>query len=85
VSKVVAGAALIIPPPAMMAAAVITGSDVPGGNDLLGNVAVLTVLVYLMAWIAAGMQLIANRLDKRSGGQSPRRPASGIAPPCTSR
>jgi hypothetical protein len=78
-SKVVAGAALIIPAPAMVAAAVITGSDVPGNSDVLGNVAVLTVLVYFMAWIAAGLQLIANWQDKRSGRQSPPRPAPGLS------
>ena len=51
VSKVVAGAVLVIPAPAMVAAAFITGSNP------LARVAVLTVLVSFMAWIAAGMQL----------------------------
>jgi hypothetical protein len=71
VSKVVAGAALIIPPPAMVAAAFITGSDP------VGKVAILTVLVFFMAWIAAGMQLVANWHDNRSRsrGQLPPRPA----------
>jgi Domain of unknown function (DUF1707) len=71
VSKVVAGAALIIPPPAMVAAAFITGSDP------VGKVAILTVLVFFMAWIAAGMQLVANWHDNRSRsrGQPPPGPA----------
>jgi len=69
VSKVTAGAALVIPAPAMVAAAFITGSDP------LGKVAALCVLVYFMAWIVAGMQLIANWHDRRSRGQLPPRPA----------
>ena len=69
VSKVAAGAALIIPAPAMVAAAFITGSD------RLGKVAVLSLLVYFMAWIVAGMQLVANWHDRRSRGQLPPRPA----------
>jgi hypothetical protein len=75
VSKVVAGAALVIPAPAMVAAAFITGSDP------LGKVAILTVLVYFMAWIAAGMQLAANWHDNRSrrGQLPPRRAQRGPA------
>jgi Domain of unknown function (DUF1707) len=71
VSKVVAGAVLVIPAPAMVAAAFITGSDP------LGKVAILTVFVSFMAWIAAGMQLIANWHDNRSRGQLPPRSAQG--------
>jgi hypothetical protein len=59
-SKVVAGAVLIIPPPVMVGAALITGSDP------LGRLSVLVMLVYLMAWIVAGAQLIANWHDRRS-------------------
>jgi len=71
VSKVAAVTALAIPAPAMVATAFITGSDP------LGKVAILTLLVSLMAWIAAGMQLIANWCDNRSRGQLPPRPAPG--------
>jgi hypothetical protein len=69
VSKVVASAVLVIPPPAMVAAAFITGSDP------LGKVAILTVLVFFMAWIVAGVQLVANWHDNRSRRQRPPRPA----------
>jgi hypothetical protein len=71
VSRVVAGAVLIIPPPAMVAAAFITDSDP------VGKVAILTVLVFFMAWIAAGMQLAVNWHDNRSRSrrQLPPRPA----------
>jgi hypothetical protein len=69
VSRVAATAALVIPPPAMVAAAFITGSD------LLGKVAILTMFVYFIAWIAAGMQLVLNWHDNRSRGQLPPRPA----------
>jgi hypothetical protein len=69
VSKVVAGAALVIPAPAMVAVAFITGSDP------LGKVAILTVFVYFMAWIVAGMQLVANWHDNRSRRQRSPRPA----------
>jgi Domain of unknown function (DUF1707) len=78
VSKVIAGAALVIPPPAMVAAAVITGSDVPGQSDVLGNVAAVTVLVFFMAWIAAGLQLMVHWHDNRARRrQLPPRPAPG--------
>ncbi len=70
-TRVAAGAALIIPAPALVAAAVITGSDP------LGQVALMVVLVFFMAWIAAGMQMIDNWLDKRSRRQLPPRPAQG--------
>jgi Domain of unknown function (DUF1707) len=69
VRKVAAGAALVIPPAAMVAAAFITGSDP------VGKVAALTVLVFFMAWIAAGMQLVVNWHDNRSRGQLPPGPA----------
>jgi hypothetical protein len=52
-----------------LAAAFITGSDP------LGKVAALTVLTYFMAWIVAGVQLVANWRDRRSRGQLPPRPA----------
>jgi hypothetical protein len=58
-------------------------------------------IAYLLAWFVAVVNMIALRREKRSGGQSPRRPApvarlaatghhgiphaSGTAPPCTSR
>jgi hypothetical protein len=69
VSKVVAGAVLVVPAPAMVAAAFITGSEP------LARVAALTVFVYFMAWIVAGMQLVANWHDNRSRRQRPPRPA----------
>jgi hypothetical protein len=69
VSKVAAGAALVIPPPAMVAAAFITDSV------LVAGVASIVVIFFFMAWIAAGMQLIANWHDRRSRGQHLPRPA----------
>jgi hypothetical protein len=54
-----------IAPPAILVVALLTG------NDLLGKVFFLIFPWYLMAWIAAGMQLIANWHDDRSRGQRP--------------
>jgi hypothetical protein len=35
------------------------------------------VLIYFMAWIVSGVQLVANWRDRRSRGQLPPRPAQG--------
>jgi Domain of unknown function (DUF1707) len=67
---VLVGTAMIIPP-AMLIAALLTG------NDPLGKVFLLIAPWYLIAWIAAGMQLIANWHDNRSRGQLPPRPKQG--------
>jgi len=64
-SKVTAVALLIIPPPVMVAATLITSSD------LLGILSVLVTLVYVMAWIVAGAQLMANWHDRRSRREPP--------------
>ncbi len=70
--KVVAGAALIVPPPAMVAAAFLTG------NEEVGKVSILVVVLFFMAWMVAGAQLLANWHAKRSRGQLPRGPAPGM-------
>jgi hypothetical protein len=64
---VVAGAVLILPPPAILAAAYLTGSD------QLAKVFLLIVPWYVLAWIVAGAQMLANWHDKRSQGQPPPR------------
>jgi DUF1707 SHOCT-like domain len=66
--RVVAGAALIVPPPAMVAAALLTG------NENVGIASALVVVIFFMAWMVAGGQLLANWHDKRSRGQLPPRP-----------
>ena len=66
--KVVAGAVLIVPPPAMVAAAFLTG------NEKVGILSALVVVIFFMAWMVAGAQLLANWHDKRSRGQLPPRP-----------
>ena len=64
---VVASAALIIPPPAILAVALFTGSD------QLARVFLLIFPWYVLAWIVAAAQLLANWHDKRSQGQPPSR------------
>ena len=49
-----------VPPFAIIAAAILLNSNP------LGKVAVVTFLVYLMVWMAAGLQAVSNRLDKRA-------------------
>jgi hypothetical protein len=49
-----------VPPFATIAAAILLNSDP------LGKVAIVTFLVYLMVWTAAGLQAVSNRLDKRA-------------------
>jgi len=49
-----------VPPFAIIAAAILLNSDP------LGRVAIATFLVYLMVWMAAGLQAVSNRLDKRA-------------------
>ena len=57
----------VIIPPAILVAALLTG------NDTLGEMFLLIAPWYLIAWIAAGMQLVANWHDNRARGQpSPR-------------
>jgi uncharacterized protein DUF1707 len=58
-------------PPAMLIAVLLTGSDP------LGNIFLLIAPWYLIAWIVAGMQLVASWHDNRSRGQLPPRPAQG--------
>jgi hypothetical protein len=74
VSNVAAGAALVIPAPAVVAAAFLAGSE------LLDKVAALVVLVYFMAWMVAGAQILASWRDRRSRGQLPPHPAQGGQP-----
>ena len=60
--KVMAGAALIVPAPAAWAAAFLADSDSSA------KIAVYATLVYFMAWMVAGAQIIASWHDKRSAG-----------------
>jgi len=63
---VLVGSGVIIPP-VILVAALVTG------NDTLGEMFLLIAPWYLIAWIAAGMQLVANWHDNRARGQpSPR-------------
>jgi hypothetical protein len=63
---VLVGSGVIIPP-VILVAALLTG------NDTLGEMFLLIAPWYLIAWIAAGMQLVANWHDNRARGQpSPR-------------
>jgi hypothetical protein len=65
VGKVVAGAALIVPPPAMVGATILTGSD------FLAAPTALVVVIFFMAWMVAGAQILVNWRDKRSRRQLP--------------
>jgi hypothetical protein len=49
-----------VPPFATIAAAILLNSDP------LGKVAIVTFLVYLMVWTAAGLQAVSSRLDQRA-------------------
>jgi hypothetical protein len=63
---VLVGSGVIIPP-VILVAALLTG------NETLGEMFLLIAPWYLIAWIAAGMQLVANWHDNRARGQpSPR-------------
>ena len=76
--KIGVGAVLIGPSPAILAAAFLTGSE-----PLLEWFVVVTFL-YLWVWMAGGAAVLISWQEKRSGGQSPRRPAvsaGGQAPP----
>jgi hypothetical protein len=64
-SKAAAGAALIVPPPAMVAAAFLTGSRP------VAVASALVVVIFFMAWMVAGAQMLANWHDKRSRKQLP--------------
>ena len=64
-SKVVAGAALIVPPPAMVAAAFLSGSE------KVAIASALVVVVFSMACMVAGAQMLANWHDNRSGKRLP--------------
>ena len=64
---VLVGSGVIIPP-AILIAALITG------NDTLAEMFLLIAPWYLIAWIAAGMQLVANWHDNRARGQPPPQP-----------
>jgi hypothetical protein len=65
VSKVVAGAVLIVPPLGMVAATFLTG------NDVLGHLSFVVLVIFFMAWVVAGAQMLANWHDKRSRTQLP--------------
>jgi hypothetical protein len=65
---VLVGSGVIIPP-AILIAALLTG------NETLGEMFLLIAPWYLIAWIAAGMQLVANWHDNRARGQPSPRPA----------
>jgi hypothetical protein len=52
----------------MVAAALLTG------NENVGIASALVVVIFFMAWMVAGGQLLANWHDKRSRGQLPPRP-----------
>jgi hypothetical protein len=69
--KVVAGAALIVPPPAMAGLAFLTGSRE------VAIAAALVVVIFFMAWMVAGAQLLANWHDKRTRRRLPPGPAPG--------
>jgi hypothetical protein len=53
-------AVMTVPPFVTIAAAILLDSDP------LGRVAIVTFLVYLMVWMAAGLQAVSNRLDRRA-------------------
>jgi len=72
--QVVAGTALITPLPAFVAATFLTDSE------LLAAQLVFFVGLYLVLWLVAGAQMLANWHDKRSRGQPPPRRARGRAP-----
>jgi hypothetical protein len=65
---VLVGTAVIIPP-AIVVAAFLTG------NEQLGQVSLLIIPWYLIAWIIAGAQMLANWHDRRSRRQLPPGPA----------
>ena len=65
---VLVGTGVMIPP-VILVAALLTG------DDTLGEMFLLIAPWYLIAWIAAVMQLVANWHDNRARGQPPPRPA----------
>jgi hypothetical protein len=69
--KIGVGAALIGPSPAIAAATFLTGSE------LLLEWFVMVTFLYLWVWMAGGAAVLISWREKRSGGQSPRRPAGG--------
>ena len=48
-----------------------------GDNPTAGALIFWGGLLYLIVLLFAGVQILADRQDKRSGGQSPRRPGAG--------
>lgn len=70
-----------VPPFATIAAAILLNSDP------LGKVAIVTFLVYLMVWTAAGLQAVSNRLDKRAQRSlpPPAAPPPAAPPPAAPR
>jgi hypothetical protein len=70
-----------VPPFATIAAAILLNSDP------LGKVAIVTFMVYLMVWTAAGLQAVSNRLDKRAQRSlpPPAAPPPAAPPPAAPR
>jgi hypothetical protein len=71
VKKVVMACGWVVPPAAVVVAAFLTGSD------LVGNFAFAFLFLYFIVGMTAGAAMLDAWLGKRSGGQSPRRPAAG--------
>jgi Domain of unknown function (DUF1707) len=61
--KTVAAATLILPPPAVLGLGVLTQ------NDLFFYVFMLMIPWFFFAWIVAGVQILLNWNEKRSGGR----------------
>ena len=84
--KAAVRAVTTVPPFATIAAAILLNSDP------LGKVAIVTFMVYLMVWTAAGLQAVSNRLDQRAqrslpppAAPPPAAPPSAAPPPAAPR
>ena len=71
VKKVVIACRWVVPPAAMVVAAFLTNSD------LVGTLAFAFLFMYFIVGMTAGAAMLNAWFEKRSGRQSPRRPASG--------
>jgi hypothetical protein len=71
VKKVVIACGWVVPPAAVVVAAFLADSD------LVGTLAFAFLFLYFIVGMTAGAAMLNAWLEKRSGGQSPRRPAAG--------
>jgi len=71
-SRLTAGVAVVLCPAGIYASAGVVHAVLVGNERLL--IALMPVFVSFVVWMVAG---VVNWRDKRSGGQSPRRPAPG--------